>query len=207
MFAKCCDVCDCLQLTTVTVVCLLDSAEVTWDDVSQHLQQSLTHLETLSHPVIAALRDSQHPHEQTYAQQYDLSRSQPHKVSSLSSLFIKSRMRLHWPPPCLPLPHTLSLPPSYLPLPDSLLSFPPSFPPSHLPSIPPGLLPSYITYGYVCFNTHTHTHVRAHARSPARAHAHTHTHTNAHAHARARTHTYLLKCIPCFHISLVFTQT
>ena len=64
----------------VTIMCHFNSSETTWEEVSQHLQQSLTHLETLSHPVIAGLRGSEDPQERAYAQQYDFSRSQPHEV-------------------------------------------------------------------------------------------------------------------------------
>ena len=69
-----------MQELVVTAVCRRDSSETTWEEVSQHLQQSLAHLETLSHPVIAGLRDSEDPQERAYAQQYDFSRSQPHEV-------------------------------------------------------------------------------------------------------------------------------
>ncbi|KAM9354661.1 LOW QUALITY PROTEIN: NBAS subunit of NRZ tethering complex [Pholidichthys leucotaenia] len=59
-------------------------AVMTFDEAVAHLQQSQAHLDTLSHPFILSLRDSQQEKLQGYSQLYDLSRSEQSKVCELA---------------------------------------------------------------------------------------------------------------------------
>uniref|UniRef100_A0A669EJU9 NBAS subunit of NRZ tethering complex n=1 Tax=Oreochromis niloticus TaxID=8128 RepID=A0A669EJU9_ORENI len=60
-----------------------DPAGMTFDEALAHLQQSQAHLDTLSHPFILSLKDSQEQ-LQAYSQLYDLSRSERSKVCELA---------------------------------------------------------------------------------------------------------------------------
>lgn len=62
----------------------MDPAGMTFDEALAHLQQSQAHLETLSHPFILSLKDSQQEQLQGYSQLYDLSRSERSKVCELA---------------------------------------------------------------------------------------------------------------------------
>jgi len=53
---------------------------MTWDDVSQQLQQSVRHFDTLDCSAVAMLRDADDAHLQRYAQMFDQSRSQASAV-------------------------------------------------------------------------------------------------------------------------------
>ena len=53
---------------------------VSWEDVVQHLQRSLEHLDRLAHPAIQRLCDTDDLEE--YARSFDLSRSQPQQVNA-----------------------------------------------------------------------------------------------------------------------------
>ncbi|XP_069462044.1 NBAS subunit of NRZ tethering complex isoform X2 [Ambystoma mexicanum] len=57
---------------------------VTYEEASNHLKQSLAHLETLSHDLITTLKSSDQELLQKYAHLYDLSRSEKEKVCSLA---------------------------------------------------------------------------------------------------------------------------
>ncbi|CAI5683528.1 NBAS subunit of NRZ tethering complex isoform X1 [Oreochromis niloticus] len=61
-----------------------DPAGMTFDEALAHLQQSQAHLDTLSHPFILSLKDSQEEQLQAYSQLYDLSRSERSKVCELA---------------------------------------------------------------------------------------------------------------------------
>ncbi|XP_034017552.1 neuroblastoma-amplified sequence isoform X2 [Thalassophryne amazonica] len=61
-----------------------ESAGMTFDEAVVHLQQSQAHLDTLSHPFIVSLKDSQQEQLQHYYQVYDLSRSERSKVHELA---------------------------------------------------------------------------------------------------------------------------
>ncbi|XP_061478724.1 NBAS subunit of NRZ tethering complex isoform X2 [Rhineura floridana] len=54
---------------------------ITYEDALNHLQQSLAHLETLSHSFISYLKNSDQNILQEYGHQYDLSRSEKEKIS------------------------------------------------------------------------------------------------------------------------------
>jgi len=56
--------------------CACRKCELTWDDVSQQLQQSVRHFDTLDCSTVAMLRDSDDAQLQRYAQMFDQSRSQ-----------------------------------------------------------------------------------------------------------------------------------
>uniref|UniRef100_A0A3P8P8Z5 Neuroblastoma-amplified sequence N-terminal domain-containing protein n=1 Tax=Astatotilapia calliptera TaxID=8154 RepID=A0A3P8P8Z5_ASTCA len=60
-----------------------DPAGMTFDEALAHLQQSQAHLDTLSHPFILSLKDSQEQ-LRAYSQLYDLSRSERSKVCELA---------------------------------------------------------------------------------------------------------------------------
>ncbi|XP_035278775.1 neuroblastoma-amplified sequence [Anguilla anguilla] len=55
-----------------------------FDQALQHLQQSLAHLDTLSHPFIASLRSSEEELSQKYSRLYDVSRSDGEKIHLLA---------------------------------------------------------------------------------------------------------------------------
>nr|XP_024660884.1 neuroblastoma-amplified sequence isoform X2 [Maylandia zebra] len=61
-----------------------DPAGMTFDEALAHLQQSQAHLDTLSHPFILSLKDSQEEQLRAYSQLYDLSRSERSKVCELA---------------------------------------------------------------------------------------------------------------------------
>uniref|UniRef100_A0AAQ6A991 Neuroblastoma-amplified sequence n=1 Tax=Amphiprion ocellaris TaxID=80972 RepID=A0AAQ6A991_AMPOC len=61
-----------------------DPAGMTFDEALTHLQQSQTHLESLSHDFIQSLRDSQQEQHRRYSRLYDLSRSDGPKVCQLA---------------------------------------------------------------------------------------------------------------------------
>lgn len=61
-----------------------DPTGTTLDEALTHLQQSQTHLESLSHDFIQSLRDSQQEQLRLYARLYDLSRSDGPKVCQLA---------------------------------------------------------------------------------------------------------------------------
>ena len=61
-------------------LCEYRKSELTWDDVSQQLQQSVLHFDTLDSPAVAAMRDSDSAQLRRYAQSFDESRSQPQAV-------------------------------------------------------------------------------------------------------------------------------
>ncbi|XP_032999018.1 neuroblastoma-amplified sequence isoform X1 [Lacerta agilis] len=54
---------------------------VTYEDALSHLQQSLAHLETLSHSFISSLKNSDQDILREYGHQYDLSRSEKEKIN------------------------------------------------------------------------------------------------------------------------------
>ncbi|KAK7906830.1 hypothetical protein WMY93_015442 [Mugilogobius chulae] len=61
-----------------------DPAGRSFDEALSHLQQSQSHMETLSQPCIMSLRDSQQEQLQGYSRLYDLSRSERTKVHELA---------------------------------------------------------------------------------------------------------------------------
>jgi len=61
-------------------LCEYRKSELTWDDVSQQLQQSVLHFDTLDSPAVTAMRDSDSAQLRRYAQSFDESRSQPQAV-------------------------------------------------------------------------------------------------------------------------------
>uniref|UniRef100_A0A3Q1FX53 NBAS subunit of NRZ tethering complex n=1 Tax=Acanthochromis polyacanthus TaxID=80966 RepID=A0A3Q1FX53_9TELE len=61
-----------------------DPTGMTFDEALTHLQQSQTHLESLSHDFIQSLRDSQQEQHRGYSRLYDLSRSDGPKVFQLA---------------------------------------------------------------------------------------------------------------------------
>uniref|UniRef100_A0A3Q3K2P3 Neuroblastoma-amplified sequence N-terminal domain-containing protein n=1 Tax=Monopterus albus TaxID=43700 RepID=A0A3Q3K2P3_MONAL len=61
-----------------------DPAGMTFNEALAHLQQSQAHLDTLNHPFILSLKDSQQEQLQGYGQLYDLSRSERSKVRELA---------------------------------------------------------------------------------------------------------------------------
>ncbi|XP_072297684.1 NBAS subunit of NRZ tethering complex [Eucyclogobius newberryi] len=61
-----------------------DPAGMSFDEALSHLQQSQSHLETLSQPCILSLRDSRQEQLQGYSRLYDLSRSNRTKVHELA---------------------------------------------------------------------------------------------------------------------------
>ncbi|XP_033846650.1 NBAS subunit of NRZ tethering complex [Periophthalmus magnuspinnatus] len=61
-----------------------DPAGMGFDEALSHLQQSQSHLDTLSQPCILTLRDSQQEQLQGYSRLYDLSRSERPKVHELA---------------------------------------------------------------------------------------------------------------------------
>jgi len=50
--------------------------ELTWDDVSQQLQQSVAHLDTLDSDAVATMKQSDDARLRHFAQMFDQSRSQ-----------------------------------------------------------------------------------------------------------------------------------
>ncbi|XP_045068836.1 neuroblastoma-amplified sequence, partial [Coregonus clupeaformis] len=60
------------------------SAASSFDHALSHLQQSLAHLDTLSHSFILSLKDSNQERLQSYSRTYDLSRSERSKVQALA---------------------------------------------------------------------------------------------------------------------------
>uniref|UniRef100_A0A670I1X9 NBAS subunit of NRZ tethering complex n=1 Tax=Podarcis muralis TaxID=64176 RepID=A0A670I1X9_PODMU len=55
--------------------------QITYEDALSHLQQSLAHLETLSHSFISSLKNSDQDILREYGHQYDLSRSEKEKIN------------------------------------------------------------------------------------------------------------------------------
>nr|XP_061784995.1 NBAS subunit of NRZ tethering complex-like isoform X2 [Nerophis lumbriciformis] len=61
-----------------------DPTAMTFDEALAHLQQSQAHLDTLSHPFIVSLKDSQQEQLRGYNRLYDMSRSERSKVHKLA---------------------------------------------------------------------------------------------------------------------------
>lgn len=61
-----------------------DPAGMTYDEALTHLQQSQSHLDSLSHDFIQSLRDSQQEQQRSYSRLYDGSRSDRSKVCELA---------------------------------------------------------------------------------------------------------------------------
>ncbi|XP_054617752.1 NBAS subunit of NRZ tethering complex isoform X3 [Dunckerocampus dactyliophorus] len=60
------------------------AAAMTFDEALAHLRQSQAHLDTLSHPFVVSLKDSQQEHLRRYGRLYDVSRSERSKVHELA---------------------------------------------------------------------------------------------------------------------------
>ncbi|KAJ8397644.1 hypothetical protein AAFF_G00436430 [Aldrovandia affinis] len=63
---------------------LAENSPATFDEALRHLQQSLAHLETLSHSFILSLKNSDQELLQNYSRLYDLSRSDKEKIHDLA---------------------------------------------------------------------------------------------------------------------------
>ncbi|TRZ02417.1 hypothetical protein DNTS_034472, partial [Danionella cerebrum] len=65
-----------------------DDSAPSFDSALTHVQQSLSHLETLSHSFLLSLKTSQEEQLQKYSHMYDLSRSEPLKVHHLAMMMV-----------------------------------------------------------------------------------------------------------------------
>jgi len=70
-----------LSNSVVLIACAYFRSSLSWDEVAQQLNQSLGHLDRLNCPVLRDFKNSEDPKLQSYAQRFDLSRSDKCKVS------------------------------------------------------------------------------------------------------------------------------
>lgn len=65
-------------------MCSPRAGSVSWDQVIQHMQKSLDHLDRLGSPQIRNLHSSEESQRVEYARQFDLSRSESQKVCDIT---------------------------------------------------------------------------------------------------------------------------